>query len=154
MKTIDKNRIDFFYGIWIAVVIGIVVSLSINLIYLLQKFYPGTNALKYLSVASLIGALVGLVIHFIQGFIIFLFRNVKNKHIMGITLFVSSYVLTYLIIYAMGYSDNRTLSAVSLIPSIWGTIFAYFEIRRITKLNCGLQKKKEELSKKINTHDE
>ena len=154
MKTFDKSRADFFYGMWVAVVIGVVVALSINLVYLYQKIDPQGNELIYMTEVSLVGALVGLVIHFIQGFIIYLFRNVKNKHIMGITLFVSSYVLTYLIIFAMGYSDNRTLSAVSLIPSIWGTIFAYFEIRRITKLNCGLQKKKEELSKKINTHDE
>lgn len=154
MRDFDKSKADFLYGIWVSIVIGMIVALSINLIHVYQMVKPNSDALTYLTQVSLIGALIGILIHFLQGFIIYLFRNVKNKHIMGVALFVSSYVLTFLVIYILGYRDNKVLFAVSLVPSVYGTIFAYFEMRRITKLNCGLQKKKDELSKKIKSSSE
>ena len=154
MRDFDKSKADFLYGIWVSIVIGMIVALSINLIHVYQIVKPNSDALTYLTQVSLIGALIGIIIHFLQGFIIYLFRNVKNKHIMGIALFISSYVLTFLVIYVLGYRDNKVLFAVSLVPSVYGTIFAYFEMRRITKLNCGLQKKKDELSKKIKSSGE
>jgi len=154
MRDFDKSKADFLYGIWVSIVIGMIVALSINLIHVYQIVKPNSDALTYLTQVSLIGALIGILIHFLQGFIIYLFRNVKNKHIMGVALFVSSYVLTFLVIYILGYRDNKVLFAVSLVPSVYGTIFAYFEMRRITKLNCGLQKKKDELSKKIKSSGE
>lgn len=154
MRKENMSKTDMFYGLWVAIIIGIIVALSINLIYIYQIMYPAKNVLLYVSGVSLVGAAIGIFIHCLQGFIIYCFRDVKNKYIMGIVLFINSYLFTFIITYILGYRDLKILAAISLIPSVYGTIFAHFEIIRRNKLNCGLQKKKEELLKKINLYKE
>lgn len=152
MKENKRTRLDVFYGLWISIVIGVITALSLNLMYLLERensSYMSYKSMLIILEISLIGASIGVFIKLFQEFIIYKMRDIKNKHHVGVTLLVSSYGLTYLISYIFGYKEKKSLIFISLIPSIYGLVFGYFEYNRVIKLNCGLQKKKEELEKRL-----
>lgn len=151
MEMNKKTIIDIFYGMWISAIIGIVMALTLNLLVLWQKNtnIPSEQLLLRFLFFTLVAALIGIFIGTTGDLIFYFFRGIRNKYILGIAISIVYYILTFIISYLLGYKDIKILAIVSCIPSIYGAIFSYFEHQRMFKLNVGLQKKKDELNKKI-----
>lgn len=151
MEMNRKTIIDIFYGMWISAIIGIVMALTLNLLVLWQKntnIPPQQLLLRFLFF-TVVAALIGIIIGSTGDLIFYIFRGIKNKYILGIAISLVYYLLTFAVSYFLGYKDIKILAFVSCIPSLYGAIFSYFEHQRMFKLNLGLQKKKDELNKKM-----